>query len=176
MNPSQKTHRLFFALWPIGRVRSSINDVFLKSPQPAGRMMDEHNLHVTLHFLGQVTESERACLHAAAQSVKAVKFQINLDHFGRFAKAKIFWMGLDNIPVLLSQLHQALGDAIVGCGFKRDERSYAPHVTLMRKCVNPVMPREDFVINWCVDEFVLVESVQGVSGVEYRVVETYLLS
>ena len=85
-------------------------------------------------------------------------------------------MGLGDIPVQLSQLHQTLGDALADCGFKRDERPYTPHVTLMRKCVGPVMPCEDFTINWCVDEFVLVESVQGDSAVEYRVVESYSLS
>lgn len=176
MNNSQKTYRLFFALWPTERVRSSIADVFLKCPQPVARVMESRNLHVTLYFLGQVTESERDCMHFAAQSVKAEKFQLSLDCFGYFSKAKIFWVGLENIPVQLSQLHQTLGGALVACGFKRDERPYAPHVTLMRKCVDPVIPREDFSINWRVDEFVLVESVQSVSGVEYRVLETYSLS
>lgn len=175
MNNSQKSNRLFFAIWPTDQIRLSIDGAFSRCPQKNGRVMQIRNLHLTLHFLGQVVEPDRECMHLAAQSINAEQFQLDLDCLGHFARAKIFWMGAHNIPAQLSLLHEKLGDALADCGFKRDQRTYTPHVTLMRKCVDPVLGYEDFSVPWHVKEFVLVESVQGSAGVEYRVIETYPL-
>lgn len=176
MNNRQKTYRLFFALWPTDQVRQSIVEAFSGiSPQIKGRVIQPHNLHVTLHFVGQVTESTKGCMHAAARSVEAEAFQLDLDNPGYFPKAKIFWMGAQNIPAQLTLLHKKLGAAIEGCGFNADTRPFSPHVTLMRKSVHPAMKYEDFSIPWTVDEFVLVESVQDEAGVNYRVLERYSL-
>ncbi len=174
MNNRQKTYRLFFALWPDAQVRQSIVDMLSRlAPQMKGRVIKQHNLHVTLHFVGQATESTKDCMHAAARSVDAETFQLDMDTLGHFPKAKIFWMGAQNIPAQLTQLHKKLGAAIEDCGFNADTRPFLPHVTLMRKSVNPAMKYEDFSIPWTVDEFVLVESVQDEAGVNYRVLERY---
>ena len=176
MNNSIKTHRLFFALWPSDLVRRSITEVLSCLPTKIdGRAVPTQNMHVTLHFVGHVTESTKDCMHAAARSVEAEAFQLDLDNLGHFPKAKIFWMGVQNAPEQIAQLHKKLGIAIEDCGFVSDKRAYAPHVTLMRKCVHPAMKYEDFSIPWTVDEFVLVESVQDEAGVNYRVLERYTL-
>lgn len=176
MNNRQKTYRLFFALWPSDQIRQSIVEVLSGlPPKSKGRVITPHNLHATLHFVGQVTEFTKDCMHVAAQSVNAEAFQLDLDCFGHFPKAKIFWMGAKNAPEKLAQLHKKLGIAIEGCGFVSDKRAYTPHVTLMRKCVHSALKYEDFSIPWTVDEFVLVESVQDEAGVNYRVLERYSL-
>jgi len=177
MSSNIKTHRLFFALWPTVKVRQSIVKLISQLPrQINGRVIQPQNLHETLHFVGQVTESTKDCMHAAAQSVNAESFHLNLDCFGHFPKAKIFWMGVQNTPVQLTQLHEQLGMALADCGLTRERRPYMPHVTLMRKCTEPVIEYEEFSLPWYVEGFSLIESVQGVSGVEYRVVDTYPLS
>ena len=174
MNNSIKTRRLFFALWPTDQVRQSIVDVFSRlPPKIKGRVMQPHNLHVTMHFVGQVSESTKDCMHTAARLVEAEAFQLDLDNLGHFPKAKVFWMGAQNIPAQLTQLHKKLGAAIEDCGFNADTRPFSPHVTLMRKSVNPAMKYEGFSIPWTIDEFVLVESVQDEAGVNYRVLERY---
>ena len=137
--------------------------------------MQTENLHTTLHYVGQVTESTKDCMHAAAQSVKAEAFQLNLDRFGLFPKAKILWMGVQNTPEQLFQLHKKLGTALEDCGFVTDERTYAPHLTLLRKCRGPVPEKLNFSIPWCVEEFVLVESITCKEGVKYQVLERYSL-
>ena len=176
MNNSIKTHRLFFALWPSDLVRRSITEVLSCLPTKIdGRAVPTQNLHVTLHFVGHVTESTKDCMHAAARSVDAEAFQFDMDTLGHFPKAKIFWMGAQSSPLQLTQLHKKLGAAIEGCGFDADTRPFSPHVTLMRKSVHPAMKYEDFSIPWTVDEFVLVESVQDEAGVNYRVLERYSL-
>jgi len=177
MSNHVKTHRLFFALWPSEQVKQSIIDVLSSlPPQVNGRVMQTQNLHATLHYVGQVTESTKDCMHSAAQSVKAEGFQLNLDRLGLFPKAKIFWMGAQNTTDQLMQLHKKLGIALEGCGFVVDKRAYAPHLTLLRKCRGPVPAEIEFSIPWRVEEFVLVESITYQEGVKYQVLEKYPLT
>ena len=176
MNNSIKTHRLFFALWPSDQVRQSIVEQLSGlSPRLNGRVMQQQNLHITLHFVGQVTESTKDCMHAAAQSVEAEGFQLNLDRLGLFPKAKIFWMGAQNTPEQLMQLHVKLGTALEDCSFVTDKRAFAPHLTLLRNCRGPVPENMNFSIPWRIEEFVLVESITYQEGVKYQVLERYSL-
>jgi len=172
-----KTCRLFFALWPSDQVRRSISDVLSSLPAKInGRAVQAHNLHETLHFVGQVTESTKDCMHAAAQSINAEAFQLNLDRFGHFSKAKIFWLGTQDTPVQLTRLHKELGIAIAECGFNIEKRPFTPHITLSRKCRQVETAQIEFSIPWQVEEFVLVESITYQEGVNYQVIEKYPLS
>ena len=176
MEEKHKKRRLFFALWPSARVRESI--VETSSPllhEMTGRVMRPQNFHITLHYIGSATDDKRDCLHKAAQSIVAHPFEFSLDRFGHFSKAKIFWAAAQDIPPELSRLHQNLGKALSECDYHSDLRPYLPHVTLLRKCVNPVLEYEEFSISWHVDEFVLVESLQDGPAVRYQVIETYSL-
>ena len=171
-----ESRRLFFALWPPQRVRQSI----IKTSSPllnklGGRKIQPRNIHVTLHFIGQADEQVKGCMHQAAQKVAGRAFPLVLDCFGHFRRAKIFWMGTQNVPVELSNLHTELGKALSECGYQQEKRSYNPHLSLMRKCASPVLTRQNFSISWPVDEFVLVESIQDAAGVNYQVIERYPL-
>jgi len=176
MNNLHKTHRLFFALWPSDRVRQSIVETFSRLPQQKqGRVVQPQNLHITLHFAGSVTQETRDCMHAAAQTVCVKPFEFRLDHFGYFPRARILWMGCQEVPVEVKQLYDKLAAAIKSCGYQQEQRAYAPHITLKRKCLKPDLPQFDFSIPWKVDEFVLVESITHAEGVEYQIVERYSL-
>lgn len=173
---TNKTSRLFFALWPSQQVRRSIVDAALPlSSQLEGRVIRPQNLHITLHFIGQVTEETKRCMHTAAQSVSVGSFNVKLDHFGYFKRAKILWIGAKQLPDELVRLHQDLGEALSPCGYKSETRQYNPHVSLMRKCESPKAIQHELAVPWPVDEFVLVESIQIESGAEYRVIEHYPL-
>ncbi len=180
-----KTHRLFFALWPTAQVRHSIVETFSQFPQPVkGRIMQPHNLHVTLHFIGSVTQDVKNCMHTAAQTVRSNSFECDLDRFGSFRRARILWMGCQAVSVELTQLHHKLAVAIENCGYQSEKRVFSPHVTLMRKYVSPfgnqmgnqVAEQIDFSIPWRVEEFVLIESITYKEGVNYQVIEKYPLS
>ncbi len=172
-----KTSRLFFALWPSDLVRKAVVQAALPLTRKFdGRIIQPHNLHITLHFVGQVSEEAKQCMHDAAGTVIGKSFLIDLDHFGHFPRAKILWMGSREIPAELRQLHDKLGEALSDCGYQCDKRPYSSHVTLMRKCRRTGVPQEKFSIPWTVDEFVLVESIQDASGVHYQVIEHYPLS
>jgi len=171
-----KTHRLFFALWPSPQVRSNIE----KAVHPVlhdlhGRITPIHDLHMTLHYVGSSTDEMRDCLHEAATSIKFTPFQLSLDHFGYFKKARVMWMGVNAIPAELDCLQKDLGDALSGCEFHGDKRPYTPHVSLVKKCTDPVQLYEGGAVVWTVEDFVLVESVPCDRGVTYQVLERYMM-
>ncbi len=168
--------RLFFALWPSDNVRQSI----IKASKPSmhklkGRVIKPDRLHITLHYIGPVNEEVKLCMHEAALTVSGKPFELNLDYLGQFIRARILWMGTQEIPVELNQLHNDLGQALSTCGYQCDRRPFSPHITLMRKCVKPVVHQSEISIPWRIDEFVLVESVQDKTGVSYQVLEKYSL-
>lgn len=180
-----KTRRLFFALWPTNQVRQSIVETFSQLPQPVkGRIMQPHNLHVTLHFIGSVTEEVKNCMHTAAQTISSNSFECDLDRFGSFRRARILWMGCQTAPAELIQLHHKLAVALESCGYQSEKRVFSPHLTLMRKYVSPpanqitrqIAEQIDFSIPWRVEEFVLIESITYKEGVNYQVIEKYPLS
>jgi len=169
--------RLFFALWPSDQVRQSIVDVFSAIAIPDhSRFIQPENLHITLHFLGQVESDRRVCLQQVACALNDKPFVVNLDCLGYFTKAKILWMSCQYLPVELVRLHRDLGESLANCGYQSEFREYKPHVTLMRKCREPLNANNDFVISWQVDEFALVESISGSDGVRYQVIEKYPLA
>lgn len=175
--------RLFFALWPDKQTRQSIVEVFSQLPaQKNARPMPPHNLHVTLHFVGNITDESRDKMHLAAQNINSSTFTLDLDCFGYFSKAKIFWMGCHKPPpVALLELYKDLGRALAECGYQFKPRFYTPHITLMRKCTSAeyiklLAKNPHFSIPWMVNEFVLVESQMDQHGVNYRVIEHYPFS
>jgi len=172
-----KTRRLFFALWPSYQIRQSIIESFSRlSLRTKGRITSSTNLHITLHYLGPVTDDIQECMHAAARSIKSAPFELQLDCYGYFPRAKVFWLGCRENPTELSHLYNQLGVAIEACGYHFEARAYAPHITLMRKCAKPDLNLADFSIPWRVDDFVLVESITTASGVHYQVIDKYALS
>jgi len=177
MNNIIKSRRLFFALWPSDEIRQNIVKTFSGlSLKGKGRAIQAGNLHVTLHFVGQVTEEVKDCMHRAAQSVDSHGFEFKLDCLGYFPRSKVMWMGAQEHSAELTSLYKKLGMAIASCGYQLDPRAYAPHVTLMRKCSKPDFRPVDLSIPWQVQEFVLVESINVEHGVQYRVIEKYPLS
>lgn len=171
-----KKHRLFFALWPSPQVRASI----VETAHPVlheltGRLIPPEQLHITLHFIGSVTDETRICMDRAARCIKTKPFSITLSHFNFFSRAKVFYMGCNAIPTELRHLHQTLGEALGDCSYQQDEPEYTPHVSLLRKLKARQVESFKFSINWQVDEFVLVESSGTANGVGYNIIETYPL-
>ena len=169
--------RVFFALWPDDSVRGSISSVSKKSiyGSTTGLVHRATNLHLTLHFLGNLTPQQINCALQQAEKVKAEKFELVLDTFGSFEKAKILWVGPSEIPVQLAELHKKLAESLTICHLSVESRSYQPHVTLIRKFKDFKASEVSQKVLWKVDRFALVESVSTTNGVEYRPLQIFAL-
>ena len=172
----KKDIRLFFALWPGKALRERLHEAANRVPiEGAARRVPRHNLHLTLHFIGNVYFEEMVCLQRQARRVRADNFSFDIDCVGSFNKPRVAWLGCHDAPVALAGLQAQLGRQLQLCGYHPEARRYHPHVTVARKTM-PVSDSGPFEpISWMVTEFALVEVQQLENGVQYRVVETYSL-
>ena len=176
--PGKRKHRLFFALWPDQETR----DRLYQSQQSIGlsgqsaRYVPAANLHMTLHFIGQADAAFCDCLMRVARRVKGRAFSLKLDRTGHFKKPQISWLGCQQLPHALLELHRELAKQLRACDFRAERRPYVPHVTLARKQavasdVSTIGP-----VDWPINDFSLVESTPLPGGVRYDVLETYPLN
>ncbi|MCP4874423.1 MAG: RNA 2',3'-cyclic phosphodiesterase [Gammaproteobacteria bacterium] len=171
-----KDIRIFFALWPQDALRERLHRASQTIPvEPPARRVPRHNLHLTLHFIGNVYFDRLTCLRQQARQVKAEAFDLNIDCQGYFKKPRVAWLGCRETPAALRDLHRQLGQRLRLCDYQPETRKYNPHVTLARK-IEFITEQESFAaIVWKVESFSLVEVRQIEKGVQYRVIEDYAL-
>lgn len=175
---SEPYERLFFALWPDDSVRSHLTYIYDKNNGLSGQgsAVKPANLHMTLHFLGNIPIHKVDCFIRQANKVVGQPFELVLDHFGYFKRPRVLWLGCDGIPRDLKKLHIDLGQLLKPCGYTPEQRSFCPHITLRRKNNGPTQPRNINPVEWTVNSFVLVKSYALSDGVEYRIKASYALN
>jgi RNA 2',3'-cyclic 3'-phosphodiesterase len=96
-------------------------------------------LHITLRFLGDVTDDLLPPVVEAARSaaVKSPPFRVTVGGLGAFptqSAPRVVWVGLEAGPGLdaLGALHAALERELGSRGFPLEERPFSPHITLGR--------------------------------------------
>lgn len=172
--------RLFLALWPDSETRERVvaqTRAIVRAGE--GRAVPPENLHITLAFLHSVAVEKLPCIGEAANraGVETAVFQLQLSRVGHWYRSRILWLapgqgGLQQ-PAGLAD---ALWRELVPCGFTAERRRYMPHVTLARKVVHPPDQSEVPAIRWTAKDFVLVESVTGSGGSNYRILERFILA
>ena len=173
----QKDARLFFALWPDPVIRTQLQQAALSiSLDSTARRVPDFNLHMTLHFIGNVYHDQMACLQQQARQVRAAPFSLRIDCQGLFAKPRVGWLGCSHLPRALNDLHRQLGTQLQRCGYRPEQRSYHPHVSVARKLTAIDGDVRFAAIDWPLREFALIESRPIENGVQYCVVERYPLT
>lgn len=176
--------RVFFALWPDQSKQKEIWSAFTsssvffshKSALQKSKLYSTDNLHLTLHFLGNVTDEVLNCVLTEAADVTAKSFTLDLNTYGSFYKARVLWMSPEVVPAELTGLYDSLSTALKSCGMKVDDRKYNPHVSLVRKLNFKLPPEKTHSLTWDVKRFALVESVPIPGGVIYKPVKIYNLT
>ena len=163
--------RVFFALWPPETVRWDL----LRSTRAAVRRSGgpgtpAGNLHITLAFLGPLTEADLATV-VRVPPIPSTAFTIELDKLGYWSRSRVLWLGATRVPGELVQLERNLWDALVAVGFERERRPYHPHVTIARKARSVETPVQSVV--WPVSKLGLVESRPGTRHSVYEVLREW---
>jgi len=172
----RKDKRLFCALWPPAVPRAGLQDAAAgMCLDAAARRVPAANLHLTLHFVGNVWLDDMACMRGQARLVDAAAFELGIDRQGSFRKARVAWLGCSAVPDALFALQRQLGERLHACGYRPETRPYHPHITVARKAG----PIEEAPLRapvwWRVDSFALIEVRSIAEGVQYRVVESWPL-
>ncbi|WP_376696577.1 RNA 2',3'-cyclic phosphodiesterase [Wenzhouxiangella sp. EGI_FJ10305] len=156
----QSTRRLFFALWPDEKIRREIVERREMLGRGSLKRVPDHNLHLTLLFLGDQPAERLGEFEAAADAIRGKPCELRLDRFGWFPGAGVLWLG-GEAPETLQALQAALYARIGELGIDLDRRPFRPHVTLFRKVARrPDLPTPS-PLSWPVREFALVESIPG---------------
>lgn len=165
------TARLFIALWPEGAVREALRTwrdgcTWPKSASP----VRAEQLHVTLHFLGNVPRVRLPDL-VRGIGVRFEPFALKFGH-PELWHGGIAVLAPDAVPQPLLALHGALGEALEQLGLPPEERHYRPHVTLARHAGPEVTSILGPPISWWIDGYALIESKVG-AGSGYGIVQAY---
>jgi 2'-5' RNA ligase len=163
--------RLFLALWPDPEVRAALResrDSWTWNPSAAP--VPDENLHLTLHFLGDVPRSRLTELGAGLR-VAFEAFDLSLTRFSTWPHG-VAVLEPDSIPTGLLMLHAELGDALRRLDLPVESKPYRPHVTLARHAGGAVAPADRPQIPWTAGVYALVESPRGRAGI-YSVVRSY---
>ena len=136
----------------------------------------EENLHITLTFIGDVTDDLFKDIVEALQTVHGPPPLIELHGVGHFGSRKVrsVWIGVKKADRLIA-LRARVQRALANCGIQTEGRKYLPHVTLAR--FRSARPHD--VSGWIetnsafaappfeADTFVLYQSFLGKSGANY---------
>lgn len=147
------------------------------------KWVEEPNLHLTMRFLGEITEEQRQAveqrLRMAAQT--AAPFPSTLSELGAFpsvASPRVVWVGIGEGHDVLRNLAGHVEDDLQRLGLPGEAREFTAHVTLGR--VRSPKNRAQLVSRlktaawtlpppWTIDHVTLFQSTLTSSGPRYAV-------
>lgn len=155
--------RWFFALWPDAAARDSIARAAAPLIPRGARATHPLDLHLTLRFLGPLSDTDLAAAERTADALNAGPVPVRIDRIGHFARARVLWCGPaapgPGLLELAGRLEQALGHQ----GFAPETRPFRPHITLARK-VPPgphlAAARWGEAIDWTAGELILAAGLE----------------
>jgi len=161
--------RVFFALWPDNRQRDRLRDVINSvAREVEGKVLDRRGWHITLAFIGDFPERQVPDLLARAGEITVEPFRLSFDRLEFWPRPKVACMVGTTIPTELQSLVNALHALMQDFGVVPDDRTYRPHITVVRNARTFTTERltQRATTEW--SSFELVESISGPGGVSYR--------
>jgi len=161
--------RCFVALWPADSTRARLDRLaqHLHALYPAARRMAPGNLHLTLAFLGDISdELAHRCADALAGLAAAGVWHVT--QIGTFPRARVLWAGGAPDPAL-----QGLADDVRrrldALAVPYDRKRFVAHVSLLRHVDVDSLREPIEAIDWPLGTPVLVVSTRGADGaIVYR--------
>ncbi len=171
---ASETIRLFFALWPNEAMQKTLRQISGGViARDGGKAVPQKNIHMTLHFLGDVSTDVMPCLEQAASRVSARPFTLAIDLLEYRQRLQMLWAMPADTPAALAQLVEDLYHELAGCDIRFEPRRYLAHMTLMRKLsALPALP-DIPAIRWQVNDFCLVQSDTRCQGAVYKVLRRW---
>jgi 2'-5' RNA ligase len=100
------------------------------------RWVPPPNLHLTVWFLGEVSDGRAAAvLDALRPPLDLPPFDLHISGFGAFPPSgppRVLWMGLTTGLEELARAHDEVGARLQPWGFPPEGRAYSAHLTIAR--------------------------------------------
>lgn len=150
------------------------------------KWVEEHNVHLTLKFLGETEERKIPAIEEALKHISRTSFRISLQGVGLFGSRydpRVIWVGVEPYAEMVD-LMKRVHESVVPVGFEPDRQNLVPHLTLGR--IKEIRDKTHFqqVVHQSkslksapigVTEFILFESILKREGPEYRVLKKFPL-
>ena len=174
-------HRLFVAILPSTPVRAALAG--LAEGLAHARWTSPDQFHLSLRFIGDVTDDQLHAVTEALTEVRVAPFPLGVEGTGRLpprGQPNIVWAGVGRGHPLLHQLRQQVDDRLLTTGVPFELRPFVPHFTLGRtREASPATVAQwlkrhrDFVGPvWRVEDFHLMASLLTPSGALHRILRT----
>jgi 2'-5' RNA ligase len=147
------------------------------------KWVEPANLHVTLKFLGEVTDEQRRAVEQLLGDVVCgeAAFTLGLDRVGAFpsfSSPRVVWVGLGEGKERAVRIAERIEESYGSLGLPKEERPFAAHVTLGRVRSPHRLPPLARAVHecawrkpapWTVTVLTLYQSVLGSDGPRYTV-------
>lgn len=124
--------RLFIAIDLTEEVKEVLSSI--RRDIQGVRWCPSGQLHLTLHFCGEVASGDKERLINGLAAIAIEPFMLMFDRIGFFPNARsprVLWTGTEYHP-FLEKLAQRVKEAASASGIPSDEKPFFPHVTLAR--------------------------------------------
>lgn len=155
----------------------------LKRP-PSVKWAGIQGLHITLKFLGEISEDEAQRVESELRTVADMhpRFPLRIKGTGTFPpdsrKPRVLWAGIEESPDLAS-LQADIDGALEGIGFPKEERAFHPHLTLgrtkypsdMKETLSILAKNADTLFGqMTVEKITFFRSILKPQGAEYSII------
>ena len=177
-------HRLFIALPVLPPTSGDIMEVMDANLDL--RWREEHNLHLTLRFIGEVDAPLRDAVEKSLAPIVVEPFILEVRELGVFCihgHPDVIYAGIGTGHPRLFQLQRRIEQALFSVGLPYEMRAYNPHITVARvsKASKPLV--EDFLKRhrdfsaapFKVDRFCLYRTLHTHYGHQFEVLRDYPL-
>jgi len=169
--------RTFISIDMSEAINQEIKKIQNYLPEFFGKKTELDNLHLTLKFLGEVSEEKLEEVKKKLREIEFEKFGVEVKYLGFFDNQKygVVWLYLDGCD----RLQREIDEKLVGL-FEKEKR-FMSHLTIAR--VKKIEDKKDFLknlkkikvpeISFIVNNFKLKKSVLTSEGPLYETLEEY---
>jgi len=171
--------RVFVSIEIPEKIKEKIKIVQEQLPEFIGKKIEKENLHLTLKFLGEISDEEAGKVRERLRRIRVPRFNLLSCNLGVFSPKmiRIVWMHLLGSELLQKTVDESLKD------FFPSEERFMSHLTIGR--VKHVRDRNEFLkslekisyekFSFEVTSFKLMKSTLTHSGPKYDVLEEFHL-
>ncbi|NIM03245.1 RNA 2',3'-cyclic phosphodiesterase [bacterium] len=179
--------RTFIAIGISSEVREKIAQIQVefKKGDPDVKWVEPKNLHITLKFLGEVSEDKLSgVIEKSKLAVSGISsFRVHLWGLGSFPNLRsprVVWIGVTEGKAELKNLSERIEENLSHLGFAREKREFSAHLTIGRvrsprsrgKLVKKIEDWERYDLGeFPVDRILVMESQLSSKGPTYRIIE-----
>jgi 2'-5' RNA ligase len=123
--------RAFIAVEVSDELREMLAELQKQLSLDGVKLVEKENLHLTLHFLGEIDEGMKEKVIKAMDKLNCKKFEMSCEGVGAFPSKnyiRVIWVGVEAPE--LKQIYEQLGTEFARLGFKQEQ--FSPHITLAR--------------------------------------------